>query len=110
MTSIAASATDPSDAELVRQSLAGDRQAFGLIVARYQALVCALAYSATGNRSHSEDLAQVTFLTAWQKLCDLHEPSRLCAWLCGVARNVIHSDLRRLGRQPGGASTQVLAR
>ena len=100
MTPIAISAAGSNDAELVEQSLAGDRQAFGQIVARYQSLVCALAYSATGSRSHSEDLAQETFLAAWQNLRDLHERGRLCSWLCGVARNVIHGDLRRLGRQP----------
>ena len=100
MTPIAISSADHTDAELVAQSLAGDRQAFGRIVARYQSLVCALAYSATGSRSHSEDLAQETFFTAWRKLRDLREPGRLCAWLCGIARHVIHGDLRRLGRQP----------
>ena len=100
MTPIAISTADSNDAELVEHSLAGDRQAFGLIVARYQSLVCALAYSATGSRSHSEDLAQDTFLAAWQNLRELHEPGRLCSWLCGIARNVIHGDLRRLGRQP----------
>lgn len=100
MPSLALSAADRNDALLVEQSLAGDRHAFGLIVARYQSLVCGLAYSATGSRTHSEDLAQETFVTAWRKLRDLHDPSRLCAWLCGIARNVIHGDLRRLGRQP----------
>ena len=100
MTPIAISAADINDAELVEQSLAGDRQAFGQIVARYQSLVCALAYSATGSRSHSEDMAQETFLAAWKNLRDLHEPGRLCSWLCGIARNVIRGDLRRLGRQP----------
>lgn len=100
ITPIAIPTADNNDAELVEQSLAGDRQAFGLIVARYQSLVCALGYSATGSRSHSEDLAQETFLTAWRKLRDLREPGRLCAWLCGIARNVIHGDHRRLGRQP----------
>jgi len=100
MTPIALSAADSNDAELVEQSLAGDRQAFGRIVSRYQSLVCALAYSATGSRSHSEDLAQETFLAAWKSLRDLHERGRLCSWLCGIARNVIHGDLRRLGRQP----------
>lgn len=89
-----------SDAALVELSLTGDREAFGRIVARYQSLICALAYSATGSRSHSEDLAQETFLAAWRKLSDLREPARLCAWLCGIARHVIHGDLRRLGRQP----------
>jgi len=36
------------DAELVAQSLTGNRDAFGLIVSRYQSLVCSIAYSATG--------------------------------------------------------------
>jgi RNA polymerase sigma factor (sigma-70 family) len=100
MTPITLPASKSNDAELVEQSLAGDRRAFGRIVARYQSLVCALAYSATGSRSHSEDLAQETFVTAWQKLRDLREPGRLSAWLCGIARNVIHGDRRRLERQP----------
>ncbi len=100
MTPITLSAAARNDAALVEQSLAGDRQAFGQIVARYQSLVCGLAYSATGSRSRSEDLAQETFLTAWRTLRDLREPGRLCAWLCGIARNVIHGDFRRLGRQP----------
>jgi len=100
MTPITVSAADMNDAELVEQSLAGDRQAFGRIVARYQSLVCALAYSATGSRCRSEDMAQETFLAAWKNLHDLHEPGRLCSWLCGIARNIIRGDLRRLVRQP----------
>ena len=100
MTPTTLSTANHNDAELVEQSLAGDRQAFGQIVTRYQSLVCGLAYSATGSRSRSEDLAQETFLAAWQKLRDLHEPGRICSWLCGIARNIIHGDRRRLGHQP----------
>ncbi len=100
MISPAVIAATTNDAELVSRSLAGDRKAFGQIVSRYQSLICALAYSATGSRSHSEDLAQETFLAAWRKLRDLREPGSLRPWLCGIARNTIHGDLRRLGRQP----------
>lgn len=88
------------DAELVAQSRAGDRQAFGQIVDRYQSLVCAVTYSATGSRTRSEDLAQETFVAAWCALRELREPGRLGAWLCGIARNLIHSDLRRMRREP----------
>ncbi len=45
---------DLTDATLVAASLAGDREAFGLIVARYQSLVCSLAFSATGSITQSE--------------------------------------------------------
>jgi RNA polymerase sigma factor (sigma-70 family) len=92
--------TANNDAELVSASRTGNRDAFGQIVARYQSLVCSLAYSATGSLGQSEDLAQETFLIAWKQLADLREPEKLRAWLCGIARNLIHNSLRRQGREP----------
>ena len=56
--------TSHHDRDLIAASLAGDRQAFGQIVQRYQNLICSIAYSATGSLSQSEDLAQETFITA----------------------------------------------
>lgn len=94
------SATANNDADLVVASLAGDRDAFGKIVSRYQSLICSLAYSATGSLGASEDLAQETFITAWKHLPHLREQHKLRAWLCGIARNRINSTLRREGREP----------
>src|SRR6266404_4542411 len=92
--------TDSSDYELVTQSLAGNRDAFGWIVARYQSLLCSLAYSATGSLSQSEDLAQETFVTAWKQLADLREPEKLRSWLCRISRNLTYDEVRRQGREP----------
>jgi RNA polymerase sigma factor (sigma-70 family) len=89
-----------NDAELVHESLTGNRDAFGQIVARYQSLVCSLAFSATGSLSQSEDLAQETFVTAWQQLRDLREPEKLRSWLCRIARNLTFDALRQQGREP----------
>jgi RNA polymerase sigma factor (sigma-70 family) len=89
-----------TDSDLVGESLAGNRDAFGHIVSRYQSLVCSLAYSATGSLSQSEDLAQDTFVTAWKQLRELREPEKLRAWLCGIARNLINNSLRKQGREP----------
>src|SRR5438046_785118 len=89
-----------SDSELVTRSLAGNRDAFGWIVARYQSLLCSLAYSATGSLSQSEDLAQETFVTAWKQLADLREPEKLRSWLCRISRNLTYDALRRQGREP----------
>ena len=89
-----------NDAELVHESLTGNREAFGQIVARYQSLVCSLAFSATGSLSQSEDLAQETFVTAWRQLRDLREPEKLRSWLCRIARNLTYDALRQQGREP----------
>jgi RNA polymerase sigma factor (sigma-70 family) len=93
-------ATGFNDAELVAETLAGNREAFGQIVVRYQSLICSLAYSATGSLGQSEDLAQETFITAWKRLRLLREPVKLRGWLCGIARNRINDSLRREGREP----------
>jgi RNA polymerase sigma factor (sigma-70 family) len=97
-------ATGFNDAELVAETLAGNREAFGQIVVRYQSLICSLAYSATGSLGQSEDLAQETFITAWKRLRLLREPVKLRAWLCGIARNRINDSLRREGREPLASS------
>src|SRR5579859_3794239 len=100
MTTKAMSLVTPTDADLVGETLSGDRDAFGRIITRYQTLICSLAYSATGSLGQSEDLAQETFITAWKHLEHLREPGKLRAWLCGLARNRINNYLRREGRKP----------
>jgi RNA polymerase sigma factor (sigma-70 family) len=89
-----------SDASLVEHSLAGDHDAFGQIVARYQSPICALAYSACGNVGRSEDIAQEIFITAWRRLGSLQEPASLKAWLYGIARNLIYNTFRQRARDP----------
>jgi RNA polymerase sigma factor (sigma-70 family) len=96
-----------NDADLVGESLSGNRDAFGQIVARYQSLICSLAYSATGSLSQSEDLAQETFVAAWKQLSGLREPEKLRPWLCGIARNLINGTLRKQGREPAHAASPL---
>ncbi|MBI5091685.1 MAG: hypothetical protein HZB26_04480 [Candidatus Hydrogenedentes bacterium] len=54
--------TDSSDTRIIRQVLAGKREAFGALVDRYLAQVHAVAYSRVRNRPDAEDVAQETFL------------------------------------------------
>jgi RNA polymerase sigma factor (sigma-70 family) len=93
-------ALEQDDADLVAESLDGSRDAFRRIVERYQTLICSLSYSATGNVSRSEDVAQETFIAAWKQLGALREPAKLRAWLCGIARHRIQKCLLRDGREP----------
>lgn len=90
-----------SDEQLWSRSQTGDRDAFGCLVERYQALVCALAYSACGDVARSEDFAQETFVTAWKQLGELREPAKVRAWLCGIVRNLTANARRRDLRRGG---------
>jgi RNA polymerase sigma factor (sigma-70 family) len=88
------------DARLVELGVAGNRDAFGELVARYQSPVCALAYSACGDISQSQDVAQEAFIIAWKKLGDLKEPPKFKPWLFGIARNLINGAFRKQARNP----------
>src|ERR1017187_7221541 len=109
MTTEAMHTAEFNDAELVAESLDGNRDAFRQIVERYQTLISSLAYCATGNVSQSEDLAQETFVTAWKKLAELREPARLRPWLCGITRFLISKEFRRQGREPVHAAESLEA-
>jgi RNA polymerase sigma factor (sigma-70 family) len=93
-------AAELSDADLVAESLEGNRDAFGQIVERYQTLIASLAYCATGDVSQSEDLAQETFVSAWKQLSELREPAKLRPWLCSITRFLAGKEFRRQGREP----------
>lgn len=98
-----------SDRQLVELHLAGDRSAFRQIVERYQAMVCALGFSACGDVGRSEDLAQEVFLAAWKQLPGLREPEKLRGWLAGIARNLIHNFFRHQQRTPTARAESLSA-
>ncbi|NQV34818.1 MAG: sigma-70 family RNA polymerase sigma factor, partial [Phycisphaeraceae bacterium] len=91
-----------NDIELLKRCLTGSTRSFEVLVQRYQSLVCALTYGATGSVDKSEELAQETFLLAWKNLRQLRDLGKFKAWLCQIARRVIQSWLRTRKRETVG--------
>lgn len=58
---------DPSDDDLMRAAGAGDRAAFGTLVARHLQRMAGVAGRITGNRGDAEEIVQEAFLRAWLK-------------------------------------------
>jgi RNA polymerase sigma factor (sigma-70 family) len=100
-------AIDLTDAALVMASLGGDRNAFCQIVARYQNLLCSLAYSCVGDLKHSEDIAQEAFIEAWKKLDTLNDPEKLKSWLCGILRFKASHFRRKEATQPVKGASEL---
>jgi RNA polymerase sigma factor (sigma-70 family) len=84
-----------SDAELVADSLNGNRDAFARIVNRYRNLLCSIAFSKAGSITASEDIAQEAFVIAWRHLAELREPGLLRSWLTGIVRRISASHARK---------------
>ncbi len=81
--------------ELIKASIKGDTTSFGAIVEKYQSFVCAITYSATGDVGKSEELAQETFISAWQSLYQLKNLHKFQRWLRSIVKNVIRNWLRK---------------
>jgi len=99
MTTINLDNEPTTDPQLVAASCAGDHQAFGRLVRRYQGMISGLIYAYCGDLHRSEDLAQETFISAWKNLSDLREREKLVPWLCQMARRRAVDDLRSAARE-----------
>lgn len=90
------------DAKLIQRVLAGDDNAFSLLVRKYQKQVHALAWRKIGDFHIAEEITQDTFLKAYKRLVTLKKPQRFASWLYVIAANRCNSWLRkkRLWMQP----------
>lgn len=89
--------THLTDAELVLQAQAGDREAFGALVERYSPMVRRLTRAVLRHPEDADDAAQDAFLSAWNAVRRFDGRSPLGPWLARIALNAAR-DLRRRRR------------
>lgn len=88
---------DEGDAAVVARVLAGDRDAFRVIVERHSRSVFRLAFRMSGNEQDAEEIVQETFLRAFRRLKGFESRSSFGTWIYRIAVNC-SLDLVR-GRQ-----------
>jgi RNA polymerase sigma-70 factor, ECF subfamily len=86
---------DADDLEAIRSVLAGDEDAFRILVDKYGTSIFNLAYRMTGRAADAEDLAQEAFLQAFARLRDFRVGLRFHPWLYTIALNLCRNHLRR---------------
>src|SRR5437016_4018319 len=74
-----------SDGELVRQTLAGQTQAYEELVRRWAGRITALCHARVGRAGAAEDMAQEALMRGFRALRTLAEPEKFGSWLCGIA-------------------------
>ena len=82
------------EAKLVARSLKQDHDAFGQLVERYATVIVNLAYRMVGDRTEAEDLAQETFVAAFNALPMFRAESKFSTWLYRIAANKCKDWLR----------------
>ena len=76
-----------SDAAVVAQVLAGDKDAFRLLVDRHTRSIYGVAYRMTGNQHDAEEILQETFLRAYRSLHSFELRASFSTWLYRIAVN-----------------------
>jgi len=117
---------ETSEADLVSRSRDGDRDAYGLLVARHQQLAFRTAYVICGDAAEAQDAAQEGFLKTYMSLARFRDGAPFRPWLLRIVANEARNRRRSAGRRehlaalaaahPGaweagaGADVAVLAR
>jgi RNA polymerase sigma factor (sigma-70 family) len=83
-----------TDADLVRMARAGNRDAYGELIRRYQRQICGLACILLEDRFEAEDVTQEAFLRAWLNLDLLSDPGKFAPWLRRIVFGVSVDWLR----------------
>ncbi len=76
-----------TDAAVVAQVLAGDRDAFRVLVERHSRSIFRVVYRMTGNQQDAEELVQETFLRAYKSLPRFELRANFSTWLYRIAVN-----------------------
>ena len=79
--------TEPSDGAVVRQVLAGDTEAYRLLVARHRERLGRFAFQMLGNREDAEEALQDAFVRAYRSLGQCATPERFDGWLFRILAN-----------------------
>src|SRR6266850_1332722 len=88
------------ESDLVRAAQASDGRAFAEIVRRYQRAIYRVAYGFLRSPADADDVAQETFVRAYQAIGRFRVGEPLYPWLSRIASNTALSVLRRRRRKP----------
>jgi RNA polymerase sigma-70 factor (ECF subfamily) len=81
-------AAERTDAQVVRDVLAEDRDAYRLLVRRYGGVLHHHALHMVGSSDVAADLVQQAFVTGYRRLRSCRHPDRVGAWLFRILANL----------------------
>jgi len=94
---------DVSELDLVKQSQAGNTEAFDQLVSRYRTRVFGMIYNMVHNEQDAWDLAQDSFVKAWKSIERFRGQSSFYTWIYRIIMNVTIDWLRKKQVKGAGA-------
>lgn len=94
MTAVATAPRDLDDGGLVRRHLAGDPQAFGALVDRYQTHLLTFVNGIVRDRERAEDLVLDVFIRIYRHLRWFDRRRKFQTWIYAIASHLAETELR----------------
>ena len=88
------------DGRLVLEHRAGDPQACGPLVDRYQTRLLNFINRTIGDRERAEDLVQEVFIRVFRHLHRFDQTKKFSTWIYTIASNLAKNELRNRSRNP----------
>jgi RNA polymerase sigma-70 factor (ECF subfamily) len=89
---------DEDEDELVRSAVAGDKQAFMVLVRRHHDQLRGLAYAMTGSATAMDDVLQDAYLKAFRAIGDFRGTARFTTWIYRIVHNAAIDHMRAQAR------------
>ena len=89
---------DKAETEAIRAVLAGDRDAYRVLMDRHFCAVARVAFRITGNQDDAEEAAQEAFLRAYNKLPNFRQDSKFSTWIMRIVMNTAINLVERRNR------------
>ena len=99
--------SEDTDQQLVDRVLAGNKNAFNLLVLRYQHRVAALISRFVHDAHEVEDVSQEAFIKAYRALPLFRGDSAFYTWLYRIAVNTAKNHLVSRGRRPPASDVDI---
>ncbi len=91
--------TTDQETIIINNIIAGDTQAFAVLVDRYKDLVFTLAIRMLKNREEAEEISQDTFIKVYKSLPKFKGDSKLSTWVYKVAYNTCLDSIKKNNRR-----------
>lgn len=97
--------SETSDLILIKRTLDGDTNAFGSLVKRHQDYIFNVIIKMLRNREEAEEIAQDTFIKAYEVLASFKGEAKFSTWLFKIA---YHKSLDRIKKNKRSSTLELV--
>lgn len=84
-----------TDETLIEKVLAGECQAFEILIKKHQGVIYNYLYKITLSKEDAEDITQEVFIKAYNKLYTFEKKANFSTWLFKIAVNTLNDNFKK---------------